>query len=167
MSVCEETVDAVVEPVAGEFFVEEGIVRGKREPPDIKQTQSQPQKQGRRDMFVRGSREPRFGKGHQVLVGGYGLLGRLQRPRTNGNHVLPTEDAPGLALKDNRKKRWSHCSQRNGRTNSIVRSPDSRNPFRLDRWIRGLEQLGQLIDIGEHRPREHKPEEDFATAVTA
>src|SRR6476660_3277057 len=40
MSVCEETIDAVVEPVAGEFFVEEGIVRGKRKAPDKKQTQS-------------------------------------------------------------------------------------------------------------------------------
>ena len=65
----------MVEPVAGEFFVEEGIVRGKRESPDKKQTQSQPHKQGRRDMFVRGSREHRFGKEHQVLAGGDALTG--------------------------------------------------------------------------------------------
>ena len=119
-------------PVAGEFFVEEGIVRGKRETPDKKQMQSQPHNQGRRDMFVRGSREHRFG--NQVLVGGYASL--LHRPRTNGNHVLPTGDTPGFAPKNNRKKRWSHCSQRNGRMNIIVRGPDSRNPLRLERWIR-------------------------------
>jgi hypothetical protein len=46
---------------------------------------------------------------------------------------------------DQRKNRQSHFSQRNGLTRSTVRIPLSKNPFRLDWWIRALSHCGQLI----------------------
>jgi hypothetical protein len=54
-------------------------------------------------------------------------------------------DVLGCVLKDQRKNRQSHLSQRNGLTKIIARIPFSRNPFRLDWWIRALVHDGQLI----------------------
>jgi hypothetical protein len=63
----------------------------------------------------------------------------------NSQALLSLGDTLGFVLKDQRKNRSSHFSQRNGRTKIIARIPFSRNPLRLDWWIRSLRHNGQLI----------------------
>jgi hypothetical protein len=54
---------------------------------------------------------------------------------------------PGFSRKDQRRKRVSHFSQRKGRRKTAARRTDSRIPFFLERWIRGLWQLGHVMCI--------------------
>jgi hypothetical protein len=72
-------------------------------------------------------------------------LMKRRRHGFNSQALLSPGDVLGFVLKHQRKNRSSHSSQRNGRMKITARIPLSRNPLRLDGWIRTLSQFGQQI----------------------
>ena len=71
-------------------------------------------------------------------------------------HVAAGRDALGLAVKDQRKNRKSHSSQRNGLTKIMARNPRSIIPLRFDWWICSLWHCGQVIIAILHTPHGHR-----------
>jgi len=71
------------------------------------------------------------------------LRGRGER---YGRRTTSGRGGLGVALRDQRKKRWSHAKHRNGRTKRAASKRDSRTPWRLERRIRWLSHIGQFVD---------------------
>jgi hypothetical protein len=99
-----------------------------------------------------GSRSSR----HAILTPGDGMAdaksrlpGSVLRVTKSGggrrDYSVAAWEPLGPVASDQRKKRRSHTSQRNGRTNTTARITLSTIPLRLDWWIRALSQFGQQI----------------------